>query len=94
MTGTGAVNIVTKTGGNEIHGSGFFFLRTQRLAARIGETRTPFDREQIGFNVGGPFVRDRAFWFVNYERNNQDGAIATQVGRLPAVHRELANSVR
>lgn len=90
LTGTGAVNIVTKSGGNDVHGSGFFFLRTQRLTARIGPTRAPFDREQVGFNVGGPFVRDKLFWFVNYERNNQDGAIATNIGGFPQFNKTWA----
>ena len=83
LSGAGSVNIVTKSGGNKIHGDGFLFLRTDYGAARVGQERAPFDREQVGFSVGGPFIRDRLFWFLNYERNNQDGAIATAIGGFP-----------
>jgi hypothetical protein len=83
LTETGAVNIVTKSGSNAVHGDAFFFLRNAALAARIGQESSPFDREQIGFNAGGPFVRDKLFWFVNYERNNQDSAVATNIPPFP-----------
>ncbi len=83
LSGTGAVNIVTASGSNEVHGSAFFFWRDDAGTARLGQQRSPFDREQIGFSVGGPFLRDKLFWFVNYERNNQDGAVATNVGGFP-----------
>ena len=83
LTASGAVNVVTKSGSNDLHGNGFFFARTDKFAARIGQQPIPFDREQFGFNAGGPFLRDRLFWFVNYEQNNQDGAVATQIGGFP-----------
>lgn len=83
LSDTGAVNVVTKSGSNQVHGDAFFFMRSDALAARIGQESAPFDREQIGFDVGGPFVRDKFFWFVNYERNNQDGSVATNIAAFP-----------
>jgi hypothetical protein len=83
LTASGAVNVITRSGNNEPHGSGFLFARTDDLAARIGQEPMPFDREQFGFNAGGPVLRDRIFWFANYEQNNQDGAVATQIGGFP-----------
>ena len=83
LTGSGAVNIVTKSGGNEVHGSAFFFWRDDAFAARIGQEPAPFDREQAGFSLGGPFVRNRLFWFMSYERNNQDAAVATNIPGFP-----------
>jgi hypothetical protein len=83
LTASGAVNVVTKSGNNELHGSGYIFARTADFAARIGQDPMPFDREQCGFNAGGPFLKDRLYWFVNYEQNNQDGAVATQIGGFP-----------
>lgn len=83
LTDTGAVNVVTKSGGNDVHGSGFLFWRDDKFAARIGQESSPFDREQMGFNAGGPFVRDKLFWFVNYERNNQDSSAATNIPGFP-----------
>lgn len=78
LTSSGAVNVLTKSGTNDFHGSGFFFFRDEEVAAFPGTTRDPnnpspeFDREQIGFDAGGPLVKDKVFWFANYERTNQD----------------------
>jgi len=83
LTASGAVNVVTRSGTNQLHGSGFLFARTNDFAARIGQESMPFDREQFGFNAGGPVLRDKIFWFVNYEQNNQNGAGATQIGGFP-----------
>jgi hypothetical protein len=83
LTATSAVNVVTRSGSNELHGSGFFFTRTSKFAARVGQDPMPFDREQFGFNAGAPFLKDRLFWFINYEQNNQDGAVATHIGGFP-----------
>src|SRR6184192_3175852 len=45
LTGSGAVNIVTKSGSNELHGSAFLLWRDDAFAARIGQEPTAFDRE-------------------------------------------------
>ncbi|MCI0485883.1 MAG: TonB-dependent receptor, partial [Blastocatellia bacterium] len=80
LTSSGAVNIVTRSGGNDIHGSAFFFYRDEEVAA-VPVTFTgiesidqqlksaEFDREQGGFSVGGPFIKDKLFWFVNFEKS-------------------------
>ncbi|HXF06109.1 MAG TPA: TonB-dependent receptor [Blastocatellia bacterium] len=78
LTSSGAVNVLTRSGTNELHGSGFLFVRDEEVAAFPGTVRDPanpspeFDREQVGFRVGGPFIKDKLFWFANYERTNQD----------------------
>jgi outer membrane receptor for ferrienterochelin and colicin len=71
LTSSGAVNIATRSGSNQYHGSGFFFWRDQRLAAKQGasdDTNAPFDRKQLGFNVGGPIIKDKLFFFGTAER--------------------------
>jgi hypothetical protein len=81
-----AINIVTKTGGNELHGSGSFFFRNDTLSAlpatldktivrTIGEP--PFDREQYAGSIGGPIKKDTAWWFIAAEYRNQDGVVLT-----------------
>src|SRR6266566_1845702 len=87
LTGSGAVNIVTKSGSNELHGNAFLLWRDDAFAARIGQEPTAFDREQAGFDVGGPFIRNRLFWFLNYERNNQDAAVVTNIPLFPQFSR-------
>jgi carboxypeptidase family protein len=80
--GSGAINIVSRKGGNTIHGTTFFYYRDDALAAYPGLRRDPrnpapsFTRRQSGFSVGGPFVKNRLFWFTNIEHNNQDGVYA------------------
>ena len=81
-TATGAVNVVIKSGGNDIHGSGFYFLRDDSFdkppfAVRNG-VATPISdpperrKQQFGGTIGGPFLRDRAFFFGSFERQAQD----------------------
>lgn len=69
LTSSGAVNIITRSGGNQIHGSGFEFFRDKNMSARIADQLTdePFRRHQYGFRAGGPFIKDKLFWFVNGE---------------------------
>lgn len=90
LTSSGAVNIVTRSGGNDIHGSGFFFFRNQDLAAdlRLNKTiptndKPPFDREMGGGRAGGYFIKDKWFWHLEYEHNNQDGQQFTSVPNFP-----------
>src|SRR5262245_19820952 len=74
----GAVNVVTRSGENDLHGAGYVYFRHSQLSAfpglggKEGNFKPPFDREHGGFWLGGPLKKDRAFWFVNYEQNNQD----------------------
>ncbi|HEU4387640.1 MAG TPA: carboxypeptidase-like regulatory domain-containing protein, partial [Blastocatellia bacterium] len=77
--GEGAVQVkfVTKSGTNQYHGNVFFEDRQPNLNANYyfnnlaGLPRTPTRLDQYGFSVGGPitpWLKDRAFFFVNYER--------------------------
>ena len=71
LSNTGAVNIVTRSGSNELHGSGFVYWRDHHFAARVGPSDAPFHRVQGGFRLGGPVVKDRVFWFLNFEQTGQ-----------------------
>jgi len=81
---SGTVNIVTRSGGNAYHGSGFFFYRDHNLAAYPGLQRDAsnpdpfFQRQQFGYQLGGPIRKDRAFFFTSYERNDQRGVLSIQ----------------
>jgi len=69
----GAVVVLnTKSGSNEFHGSLFEFLRNARLDAknffdRPGEKIPQFQLNQFGASIGGPIVRNRTFFFADYE---------------------------
>ena len=81
------VNLVTKSGTNDIHGSAFEFLRDNKFDARnFYNTRpnpqTEFTNHQFGFAAGGPFVRNRTFWFTAYEGQREDVGL-NSVARVP-----------
>ena len=66
------VNVVLKSGTNEFHGAAFGFLRNQALDARNffdrpGQPKPPFKRSQFGGALGGPIIRNRTFFFGDYE---------------------------
>src|SRR3990167_5737244 len=66
----GVFSMVTRGGTNEFHGSVYEFLRNDKLDARDFFNRgdlPPFRRNQFGASLGGPVVRDRIFFFANYE---------------------------
>lgn len=74
----GILNAVTRSGTNQLHGSGFYFGRNSALDAHnyFDSTSLPepeFSRNQFGGNAGGKLIRDKAFWFGDYEgiRQNQ-----------------------
>ena len=80
-TSGGIVNAVTKSGTNSLHGDVYEFLRNSALDARnyFDPTQIPaFRRNQFGAALGGPIVKDRTFFFGDYEglRENQ-GVTAT-----------------
>lgn len=82
---SGVVNVATRSGSSQFHGSVFNFFRDHHLAAYPGLNRDPtnpnpyFQREQFGVALGGPIRKDRAFFFATFERNEQHGAIATEL---------------
>jgi hypothetical protein len=90
ITSVGAINMVTRSGGNQFHGSGYFFFRDHNMAAYPGLNRNPlspdpfFARRNPGFSVNGPIKKDRLFFFFNYEYMNQTQNVTVQPD-LPSV---------
>ncbi|MBI1355575.1 MAG: hypothetical protein GC160_14625 [Acidobacteria bacterium] len=96
--GGGAVtNITMKSGTNQIHGTLFEFLRNDKLDAETyflnfelaqGVDRAPKDslrRNQFGFVVSGPLIKNKTFWAVNYEgRRQRESAVQTAAYPLQA----------
>jgi hypothetical protein len=86
------INVVTRSGTNQLHGSFSFFARDEHLQAlpatyerSLG--RPPFDRQQYAATLGGPLARDRAWLFGAFEYRNQDGAV--QVGERDVAARRI-----
>jgi hypothetical protein len=83
ITDSGAVNVVTRSGGNDLHGAAFYFFRDHHLSAYPALNRNPadpdpfFQRRQFGGALGGRLRRDRVFFFGSWERNEQRAVMAT-----------------
>ncbi len=75
----GQISVVTKSGGNQFHGSAFEFLRNTDVDARnyFSPTRGAFEQNQFGGTAGGPIRRDRMFYFVDYQGTRQTEGIDT-----------------
>src|SRR5271165_5147704 len=84
ITALGAVNIVSRGGGNDFHGSGFYFYRDHNMAAYPALKRSAlapnpyFVRKNPGFYVSGPIKKDKVFFFFNFENINQVNTITFQ----------------
>src|SRR5204863_2279229 len=68
----GQIIVTTKSGTNQIHGTGFEFYRNSRMDAKnffnTGD-KSPFHRNQFGATLGGPIVKNRTFFFAGFEGN-------------------------
>ena len=76
-SGGGFVNVISKSGTNEFHGSTHFFLKNDGLSADFAHTASngtatgfspDFSQQQFGATFGGPLIRDRAFFFLAYDQ--------------------------
>ena len=81
-----SVMVVTKSGTNSFHGSAFEFLRNDRLDApgffAAGRKQPALRYNQFGGTAGGPFVRNKHFWFASYE-GIREGRESIRFGRIP-----------
>jgi len=73
LTSSGSVNVVTRSGSNQLHGQGFFYGRDDAMAARIAQNGpSVFNRHQYGANLGGPIIKNKLFFFGDFERGMQN----------------------
>ena len=70
-TSGGVINAITRSGSNSIHGSAYEFFRNDALDARNffdGAKKPPLRRNQFGGSFGGPIIKNKTFFFADYER--------------------------
>src|SRR5215472_10659153 len=77
----GVINVVTKSGSNLIHGSAFEFFRNNALDARnyfnpTSQDQEPFHNNQFGASLGGPIIKDKTFFFTDYEGVRETGKLS------------------
>ncbi|MEK6287652.1 MAG: TonB-dependent receptor [Acidobacteriota bacterium] len=80
QSGGVVLNVITKSGTNGFHGDGHYYTRGRNLTASnffyntsdaANFRRAPFHKYEGGFTAGGPFIKDRTFWFTSYEQTRQ-----------------------
>jgi hypothetical protein len=92
-----AINVVTRSGGDQWHGNASFYLRDdalQSLPATFDDRQNeapPFSRKQYAGSIGGPLVPGKLFFFGAAEYRDQDGA--AQVGRRDTASRTIVHDL-
>ncbi|MFZ0804919.1 MAG: TonB-dependent receptor [Candidatus Sulfotelmatobacter sp.] len=69
----GIVNVVLKSGSNQIHGSAYYFNRNEAYGAASpflpsGAHKPELRNQNYGFSAGGPIIKDKTFWFIGFEK--------------------------
>jgi len=88
----GQVNVITRSGGNQFHGTAYEYLRNRDLDARNffdAQTKPEYIRNQFGAGVGGPVRRDRAFFFANFDALRQRQAL-TSLATVPTAEQRAS----
>jgi carboxypeptidase family protein/TonB-dependent receptor-like protein len=89
FSGATVVNVVTRSGSNNFHGSGYDFLRNQKLDAnnwfnnQAGNSIPPLRQNNFGATIGGPIKRDKTFFFFDFDGTRQR-SLSTAVGGVPS----------
>jgi len=80
------MNAITKSGSNGVHGDVFEFLRNDHFDARnfFDPSKAELRRNQFGYAVGGPFLRNKLFWFTDYQGTRQTQGASTGLVAMPS----------
>jgi hypothetical protein len=80
-SGSGVINILTKSGSNRLAGRGYYFLRDDAFDKpnAFAAGKVPFRQQQFGGTLAGPIVRDRIHYFASYERQIYDDVVTVNV---------------
>jgi len=89
----GLINVVTKSGGNAFHGSGFEFLRNTDLDAKnyFSTQRSVFQQNQYGGTLGGPVKQNKLFFFADYQGQHTKQGQDTGVAAVPSAANRAGN---
>ncbi|HWB86103.1 MAG TPA: carboxypeptidase regulatory-like domain-containing protein [Bryobacteraceae bacterium] len=92
----GYINMITRSGTNQTHGDLYGYFRNQRFNAAnpLSHTTLPMTQAQYGASLGGPIVRDRSFYFANFEQRglHQSGLVTVSPANADAINARLRAS--
>jgi len=82
----GIVNVITKSGSDQVHGSGFEFLRNTALDSQgyFSATKASFNQNQFGGVLGGPILKSKVFFFGDYQGTRTRQGIETGLISVPS----------
>src|SRR5204863_768875 len=90
----GYVNVVTRSGTNAMHGTVYDFIRDDNFNAKnaLSGKTLPMNQQQYGASLGGPLVRNRTFYFSNFEQRllDQTGLVTILDANVPVINGRLA----
>ncbi|HZQ55729.1 MAG TPA: carboxypeptidase regulatory-like domain-containing protein [Bryobacteraceae bacterium] len=80
------MNAITKSGTNSFHGDVFEFLRNDKFDARnfFDPAKAELRRNQFGYAMGGPFIKNKLFWFTDYQGTRQVQGASTGLVPVPS----------
>ena len=89
----GTINVITKSGGNDFHGSAFEFLRNTDLDSRgfFSPERSTFQQNQFGATVGGPIRKNKVFFFGDYQGQRTIQGLETGLVQVPSLANRTGN---
>jgi hypothetical protein len=89
----GRISVVTKSGSNQFHGMGFEFLRNTDLDARnfFSPERAVYQQNQFGGMFGGPIVKNKIFFFTDYQATRQKQGVDTGLVQVPSLQERVGN---
>src|SRR5215469_10705199 len=100
QAGNIVLNVITKSGTNQIHGDWHSYFRGRNLGAsdffynlNSPTSRAPFFKHENGFTVGGPFVKDRVFWFGSWEKVAQGSPATTRPFNTSVTFNQPTNEI-
>ncbi len=88
----GLVNVVTKSGSSEYHGSSFYYLRHKEFAVKdfVGSDRAP-TRQQFGFSLGGPVVQGKTFFYTIYDQQAENQPLTVRFSSASGLPQDIVN---
>ena len=89
----GRINVVTKSGSNQFHGTGFEFLRNTDFDSRnfFSPERAVYQQNQVGGAFGGPIIRNRVFFYTDYQGTRLKQGVDTPLIGVPSLLNRAGN---